>query len=1727
MDFQPVHPLNNVPSPPPSLVDMRPSINRSKSQQVLVDSSRPFNTINTISRSHDELMVGGNAVMRPPASMPAARGQKLSATVKGMATATIATLPRVHHAVEDINLWSNLYSQRPVHTRQDYQRTQDSTATLALATPSEGDNKESHGQVKVRQVLTKTVLDDTCSPHQHPRLHFERLPIKVQTSASALSPHGRPFSIVFFFTVELAPVTLWYLESAFTQSRTVHERMEPMGTFQPNDLDDPASFYIYETHAFNIVQPTREDTMLDLRVQSPTGTIYAEFSYTFVKEHKRNRTTSSNVASLTSPLSPIDSTHSQDNVAVPGHLQVHDQPASVLSPHLEPPSQDIYTLRDTADRSQHLNQSQQPDHSALYLIEEIQANCHSIQSSVQSSSIAPDASMSSTQTSIPTLVRSHLEDDDSGEEDDSDELFVENYTEEPDAGEHFMQATSEFFSKMGYWLYNSRVVQYIARDDRSRTKTVFQNDDIWILGVCYSFEGTETSITLPESSRSRKGSTIQAHGALGLLNGQGGLDTTLDSSQRVDSQKLHIVSPVRSTTDSDALSGCSDPTAQRSELDHGRSRSKERLRELKQKEKELLKAKKIARAKERELEKEQARAQEKAKAQEKARLKEREKLQKLKAKISLPQFDEKNLRTGVMDLRPVQTSGEKESGQILEPDRKSRSIHGYPRDGASIHDAALLTEDDASQSVIRRMRSISILPKVSNAVDLKTHKKGDNTNTDRVYQARSKSVSNVSAVSQRSTGTSSTASYEGSVMQRSSSPPPPENIEGMNMHEALAGGPKSTIVSKLFHQKQVPDLPALNDMPDIPVYRHQDDDLSVSAGIEDQVEPSTPTFPAKDFVEDASTSASSSPRSGRRRTTISGIFSKDAKPESSGGMAALKAFVTVNKPSSSSSSHRLSLLPQSNKGGVTKNVQHWLERRLSSHNLHQQVFVASTDEPVPPFRDTAHFSPPASPLQNTSPRQEETSKKVRSRKKSSIFSSASSSSAASSPKSALKSGSPQSPSLNTIPMMPDALDWQAELPDARDPLGKAVRPTLQHMDSSVVLVEDRLVKSFSLEPSPLTPSIGQSPHAESNSGWIGNLQDNSSFKDLVILPPLPPESPSEAFVLLDQGENASIVSLERGPEDSLLISMPGEDTAPETRPTQGVIQPQSSRTDEHVTLLVNEKDKGQAGLRSDWEALSPTKEAEQGASIDASQYVLVKEAKSQKQFVSLKPEELSFEERERIRKIGSAYVKVKDPKLDLVAPQPKVPVMIPGGEEVEDPPESILRTASPDRSIAAPPPPLEGDQPPKRKQRLLQLPSALLTSLPRQASPSSPSSSLSKSWKNIAPRSLSPRTTSPLMSSSTSASPRSVSAHPTCVEATKTDMDMENTKQLASPAPRTDVILVPTSDKHLIPDIHGQRIKPSSNQLTLLRFMLDFQSRLWFTYRKDMARLEPSFYTSDAGWGCMMRTGQSLLAQAFIQIQLGRDWRIRPAPAEDSVQRYHTILGWFADEPERYYSIHNIAKSGLALDKRIGEWFGPSTVAHALRRLSQRHVDCPVTVMAPMDNTVYVSEILSHAFNASGQLGGGHLTPTMYATLDNKKWKPIVLLLPARYGLDKLTERYVKNLKELFKLPQFLGIAGGRPGRSLYFVACQGNELFYFDPHFVKPRATQDDLKQCPSPSYHCGVVRTMDILELDPSMMLGFLIQSLEDLTDLGRRLKQDMEKAYPLLTIQGDIPGPQLFSN
>lgn len=81
----------------------------------------------------------------------------------------------------------------------------------------------------------------------------------------------------------------------------------------------------------------------------------------------------------------------------------------------------------------------------------------------------------------------------------------------------------------------------------------------------------------------------------------------------------------------------------------------------------------------------------------------------------------------------------------------------------------------------------------------------------------------------------------------------------------------------------------------------------------------------------------------------------------------------------------------------------------------------------------------------------------------------------------------------------------------------------------------------------------------------------------------------------------------------------------------------------------------------------------------------------------------------------------------------------------------------------------------------------------------------------------------------------------------------------------------------------------------------------------------------------------------------------------------------------------------------------------------------------------------------------------------------------------------------------------GRPSASLYFVGVQGSHLFYLDPHETRPALavrgnqpyTEEELS-----SYHTRRLRRLNISDMDPSMLIGFLIQNQEDWVDWKSRV-------------------------
>lgn len=265
-------------------------------------------------------------------------------------------------------------------------------------------------------------------------------------------------------------------------------------------------------------------------------------------------------------------------------------------------------------------------------------------------------------------------------------------------------------------------------------------------------------------------------------------------------------------------------------------------------------------------------------------------------------------------------------------------------------------------------------------------------------------------------------------------------------------------------------------------------------------------------------------------------------------------------------------------------------------------------------------------------------------------------------------------------------------------------------------------------------------------------------------------------------------------------------------------------------------------------------------------------------------------------------------------------------------------------------------------------------------------------------------------------------------------------------------------------------------------------SKVWLTYRRNFPAISGTDYTSDTGWGCMLRCGQMVVAEALMRRHLGKDWQWSQ---ETKDENYLRVLRMFQDKKNCTYSIHQIAQMGVSEGKTVGQWFGPNTIAHVLRKLSAFDKWSSIAMHVAMDNVVVMDDIRKVCRVETSDAEGGVRNRTQshgLAAAAAYSWKPLVLFIPLRLGLSEINPIYYCGLKRTFALKQSLGIIGGKPNHALYIIGVVGDDLVFLDPHTTQ-LAVDLDVEGPEDESYHCAHASRMDIGQLDPSIALCFYL--------------------------------------
>lgn len=333
---------------------------------------------------------------------------------------------------------------------------------------------------------------------------------------------------------------------------------------------------------------------------------------------------------------------------------------------------------------------------------------------------------------------------------------------------------------------------------------------------------------------------------------------------------------------------------------------------------------------------------------------------------------------------------------------------------------------------------------------------------------------------------------------------------------------------------------------------------------------------------------------------------------------------------------------------------------------------------------------------------------------------------------------------------------------------------------------------------------------------------------------------------------------------------------------------------------------------------------------------------------------------------------------------------------------------------------------------------------------------------------------------------------------------------------------------------------------------LDLLSKIWLTYRMNFPAIPGTNLVSDSGWGCMLRCGQMMMAQAFVCHFLQRDWRLASHQSAAKNQLYKSILRWFGDSlsDKSPFSLHHLVLLGENYGRKAGDWYGPTHAAHVLRdALCEAKKNNPLLqelcMYVASDGIVFKQDVLDLCLNSAckdktksnlpldsdpvtvslpenssnGMLKNLASTDFLYnsdATSEEPEsfetacpsysafgppsysvvkpsWKSLILFVSVRLGNDKINPFYIPCLKSLLAYEHCIGIIGGRPKHALYFIGWQDDKIIHMDPHSCQPAVDveKDDFNE---KSFHSSSIRMMSFSEMDPSCSIGFHFREYHD---------------------------------
>ena len=296
-------------------------------------------------------------------------------------------------------------------------------------------------------------------------------------------------------------------------------------------------------------------------------------------------------------------------------------------------------------------------------------------------------------------------------------------------------------------------------------------------------------------------------------------------------------------------------------------------------------------------------------------------------------------------------------------------------------------------------------------------------------------------------------------------------------------------------------------------------------------------------------------------------------------------------------------------------------------------------------------------------------------------------------------------------------------------------------------------------------------------------------------------------------------------------------------------------------------------------------------------------------------------------------------------------------------------------------------------------------------------------------------------------------------------------------------------------------------------------------------------FTSDCGWGCMIRSSQMILCRALYKVfkyvyKLDKTaiYNVIPFIMDKNLDvvkykylgmdSYINKLKEFGKEDiieiDPPFSIHKIVILGQKYGRTSGEWFSDFELPKIYNIINSTFNVIPGLSIIHYNSFIELKTILDRCFKeivSENNENEINYKDDNTFNFDGKKYimeKMGLIFVSVRLGLDNVTADYFPSIKKLFSCKECLGFIGGKKwtNSASYFFGYYENILLYLDPHFNNQSIDQLDNNNVLT--YTNKNIYQLDLKTLKAGFTIGFLFRNMKEFNELLIFLKELKNEQY-----------------